>query len=152
MGRGFYGCDLDGALEWGVLYKYKITILRTILSNMAFFLLILLGGVLVFLLYYELLWKKFERERGKGLVRMAKDFLFQNNPQAVPASSSWDDWKYRLIVELHRREQFNFEEAVRLAGVSTREVEQYLDKLEADGKVRQVGDSERGLFYRVIRA
>lgn len=118
---------------------------------MALLLLILLAGTLIFLLYYELIWKKFERERGRSLVGMAGDFLFQANP--TPASStksSWDDWRYRLIAELHRREQLNPEEAARIVGVSRTDVAQYLDELESEGKVQQAGDAERGVFYKVV--
>lgn len=117
---------------------------------MALLLLILLAGTLIFLAYYEFLWKKVERERGKSLVGVAGDFLFRDTPRGAPASSSaWDDWKYRLTAELHRREQINPEEAARAVGVSTQEAEQYLDELESEGKVQQAGDAERGVVYRV---
>jgi len=102
---------------------------------MALLLLILLASTLLFLLYYELLWKKGERERGRSLVGVAGDFLFRDKPQAALVSSSaWDDWKYRLTAELHRREQLNPEEAARAVGVSTQEAERYLDELEGEGK------------------
>ena len=117
---------------------------------MALLLLILLAGTLIFLVYYELLWKRIERERGRSLVGVAGDFLFRDKPQVVPASSSaWDDWKYRLTTELHRREQINPEEAARAVGVSTQDAERYLDELESEGKVQQAGDAERGVFYKI---
>lgn len=118
---------------------------------MALLFLILLAVTLLFLLYYELLWKKFERERGRGLVGLAGDFLLRDRPLATPASTnSWDDWKYRLTAELHRREQLNPEEAARIVGVSRSDAAQYLDELESEGKVQQVGDAERGIFYKVV--
>jgi|GEM_PF-3003704 hypothetical protein len=118
---------------------------------MAFLLLILLASTLIFLMYYELIWKGFERERGRSLVGMAGDFLFKEDPKATPASSNaWNDWKYRLTAELHRRERLNPQKAAQLVGASTSDVEQYLDELESEGKVRQVGDAERGVFYKIV--
>lgn len=125
---------------------------------MALLLLILLATSLIFLFYYELLGKKFERERGKGLLGIAADLAFKEG--AVPSCAvkaeapknqdPWSDWKYRLLVELHRRGQIKPEEGAQIAGVSAREVEKYLDKLEEKGKVQSAGDSERGIFYRVV--
>jgi hypothetical protein len=118
---------------------------------MALLLLILLAGTVLFLLYYELLWKRSERESGRSLVAAAGDFLFRDKLQMAPvASTAWDDWKYRLTAELHRREQINPQEAARVVGVSAQEAEQYLDELESEGKVQQAGDAERGIVYRVI--
>ena len=118
---------------------------------MALLLLILLTATLIFLFYYELLWKKIERERGQSFVGAARDFLFGDNSQFVPASSSaWDDWKYRLTIELHRREQLNLQDAAQIVGVSTQDVEQYFDELEGEGKVSQCGDAERGVFYKIV--
>jgi len=118
---------------------------------MALLLLILLSSTLVFLFYYELLWKKAERARGRSLVGVAGDFLFRDKVQAAPASSNaWDDWKYRLTTELHRREQLNSKEAARISGVSVQDAEEYFDELESEGKVQQVGDAERGVFYKVV--
>jgi len=125
---------------------------------MALFSLILFIGVGIFLFYYELVWKKVEREKGKNLAVMAKDFLFSNIAEsnadaqhAASGDSAWDDWRYRMFVELHRREQMQPNEAAQAVGVSTAEAAQYLDQLEGEGKVRQVGDAERGIFYRVVR-
>ena len=119
---------------------------------MALLLLILLAVTLVFLFYYEVLWKKFERERGRSLFGFAGDFLFRDRGfSAVPASSSsWDDWRYHLRAELHRRDQIKVDEVAKLVGAQTNDVEKYLDELETEGKVQQVGDSERGVFYKAI--
>lgn len=118
---------------------------------MALLLLILLTATFVFLFYYELLWKKAERERGQSLVGTARNFLFRDNLQIVSASSNaWDDWKYRLTTELHRREQLNLQDAAQIVGVSTEDVEQYFDELEGEGKVSQCGDAERGVFYKIV--
>ena len=118
---------------------------------MALLLLLLLAGTLLFLFYYELLWKKGEKERGKSLVEVARDFLFREKLQVTPASSNaWDDWKYRLTTELHRREQLNPQEAARAVGVSVHVAERYLDQLESEGKVQQAGDAERGVVYKII--
>lgn len=118
---------------------------------MALLLLILLIATFVFLFYYELLWKKVERERGQSFVGVARDFFFGDNLQAVSASSNaWDDWKYRLTTELHRREQLNLKDASQIVGVSTQDVEQYFDELESEGKIQQSGDAERGIFYKIV--
>jgi len=125
---------------------------------MTLLLLILLPTILIFLFYYELIWKKFEREKGKGLLGMAADLAFSDEP--APATviragktkpqNPWEDWKYRLMVELHRRGQIKPEEGAQIVGVSAQEVERYLDKLAEKGKVQSAGDSERGLFYRIV--
>ncbi len=128
---------------------------------MALLLLLLLGVAFIFLFYYELIWKKFERERGKGLIGMAADLAFQDDAAPAPAGfvataqnaksqNPWADWKYRLMVELHRRGQIKPEEGAQIVGVSAQEVERYLDKLAEKGKVQSAGDSERGLFYRIV--
>lgn len=125
---------------------------------MALLLLVLLIASFIFLFYYELLWKKFEREKGKSLLGLAGDLAFKDELVPVMAvkaeakknDNPWGDWKYRLMVELHRRGQIKLEEGVAVAGVSTREVEEYLDKLEENGKVQSAGDSERGVFYRIV--
>lgn len=111
------------------------------------------------MLYYELVWKNSERKYGKNLLAAGWDFVFERTGQnetigeAVPViakSGPWNDWKYRLVVELYRREQLKAEEAADIVGVSQKEIEQYLDLLEEQGKIRQVGDLQRGLFYKVI--
>lgn len=125
---------------------------------MALLLLILLTSTLVFLFYYELIWKKLEHERGKGLLGMAADLAFKDDPapamalgvKASPIENPWVDWKYRLMVELHRRGQIKPDDGAQIAGVSVGEVEKYLDKLAEQGKVQSAGDSVRGVFYRVI--
>jgi len=127
---------------------------------MALLLLILLSSTLIFVFYYELVWKKFERERGKGLLGMAADLAFKDNLAPVPVAitadkkistqNPWEDWKYRLMVELHRRGQIKPEEGAQIVGVSVSEIEKYLDKLEERGKIRSAGDSERGIFYRIV--
>lgn len=126
---------------------------------MALLLLILFIATVIFFFYYELLWKKLERERGKSLLGMVGDLAFKDAPIVVPAvaktrgekkENPWDDWKYRLMVELHRRGQIKLEEGAAIVGVSTREVEDYLDKLEEKGKVQSAGDAERGIFYRIV--
>ena len=118
---------------------------------MALLLLILLAGTLLFLFYYELLWKSIEKERGKSLVGFAGDLLFRDKPQAVSASSnSWDDWKYRLRTELYRRDQVRADEVAHTIGATAQDVEKYLDELESEGKVQQAGDAERGIFYKVV--
>lgn len=125
---------------------------------MALLLLILLLTIGVFLFYYELVWKKFEKEQGKSLVELAADFAFSDKLVEVSlakekegaANNPWDDWKYRLMVELHRRGQMNPKEGAELVGVSLKEVENYFDALDAEGKVQSAGDSERGVFYRIV--
>ena len=124
---------------------------------MALLFILLLPAVLIFLLYYELIWKRFERKKGKSLVGITSDFIFSDDKSdsepekhVAVASSPWNDWKYRLMVELHRRNQINPEQAARSIGISLRKAEQYLDKLESEGKVQQAGDSERGIFYKVV--
>lgn len=124
---------------------------------MALLLLILFVSTIIFLFYYELLWKKLEREKGKNLVGMAGDFLLKDEPIQATAirtkgqkGNPWDDWKYRLMVELHRRGQIKPQEGAQFTGVSTKEVEDYLDALEGEGKVQSAGDSERGIFYRIV--
>ena len=125
---------------------------------MALLLLILLVSTLIFLFYYELIWKKFEQEKGKGLLGMAADLAFSDVPapaavitaKKTKSQNPWEDWKYRLMVELHRRGQLKSAEGAQIVGVSAEEVEGYLDKLEEKGKVQSAGDSERGLFYRIV--
>lgn len=124
---------------------------------MALLLILLFPAVLIFFMYYELIWKRFERKNGKSLVGMTSDFIFKDdNSQVAPekrvasVKSPWADWKYRLMVELHRKNQLKAEEAANIAGVSLAKAEAYLDKLEGEGKVQQAGDSGRGISYRVI--
>lgn len=126
---------------------------------MAVLAIALLLVVSIFLFYYELVWKNVERERGKNLLLMARDFAFETKgqsevmPEAVSVtagSNPWDDWKYRLLVELHRREQLKPEEAARIVGASLTDIEQYFDELESEGKVNQAGDAARGFFYKVV--
>lgn len=123
---------------------------------MALILLILLTGALIFLLYYELLWKGLERKRGKNLVELTRDFIFQDQaPQyqyrgVVSENNPWSDKKYRVVVEMHRRGQLKLEDLAQSLGISIKEVEQCLDELESEGKVQQAGDAERGVFYRAI--
>ncbi len=124
---------------------------------MALLLILLLPAVLIFALYYELIWKRFEREKRRGLVGMTSDFIFKNDESrdepekhVAVASGPWSDWKYRLMVELHRKNQIKPEEAAQSIGISLRKAEAYLDKLESEGKVQQAGDSERGIFYKVV--
>ena len=62
----------------------------------------------------------------------------------------WDDWKYRLLVEVHRRGQLSAEEASQIVGASLLKVEKHLDRLEGEGKVHQIGDSQRGIYYRPV--
>jgi len=121
--------------------------------------LILLISALVFLFYYEFIWKKVEQDRGKSLVAMARDFFAETYrlPAVVGArtassgsEANWDDWKYRLQVELHRRERLSAQEAAKVVGISEERAGKYLDVLEGEGKIRQVGDSERGIFYKPI--
>lgn len=90
---------------------------------------------------------------------MARDFIFDDSPKLGspnirPTSSTpktdWGDWKYRLLVELHRRERINAHEAAGIVGVSEDRVERYLDDLEGEGKVQQMGDAERGVFYKIV--
>ena len=116
---------------------------------MTLLLLILLTSILVFLFYYEFLWKKMEQKRGKGLLSMARDFMFKENEVATGAvSSNWSDWRYRLIVELHRRGQLDAKQGSEIVGISQEMVEEYLDNLESDGKIQQAGDAERGIYYK----
>jgi hypothetical protein len=117
---------------------------------MALLLLLLLAGIVIFLFYYELLWKKFERVKGQSLVWSAKDFLFGPNAQPALTQSPRQDWKYRTLVELHRKNQLYPKEAATLAGVSLQDMERYFDELESQGKVQSAGDAERGIFYRPI--
>jgi len=125
---------------------------------MALFLILLLPIVLIFLLYYELIWKRYEREKERGLVGMTSDFIFKDgdkndaDPEKHVASAGdpWGDWKYRLMVEMHRKRQLGPEEAANITGVSIAKAEMYLDQLEGEGKVQQAGDSERGIFYKVV--
>jgi len=124
---------------------------------MALLLILLLPAVLIFLLYYELIWKRFEREKRRSLVGMTGDFIFKDDksgeePEKRVASvaSPWTDWKYRLMVEMHRKNQIKPEDAAHAAGVSLAKAEAYLDKLESEGKIEVAGDSQRGIFYRVV--
>jgi hypothetical protein len=124
---------------------------------MALLLILLFPAILIFLLYYELIWKRFESKKGKSLVGITSDFIFSDDKSGeepekhvAVASSPWSDWKYRLMVELHRKNQLKPEEAARAVGVSLAKAEAYLDKLESEGKVQQIGDSERGIFYKVL--
>lgn len=124
---------------------------------MALLLLLLFPAVLIFFMYYELIWKRFERKNGRSLVGMTSDFIFkddksQETPEERVAATytPWADWKYRMMVELHRRSQLKAEEAANITGVSLAKAEAYLDKLEGEGKVQQIGDSKRGIFYRVV--
>lgn len=120
---------------------------------MALLLLALLTGTLIFLFYYELIWKKFEQTRGRNLIGLAGDFFFGKRIQAVPASSnSWDNWKYRILVELHRKDRLYPKEAAKLAGVSVQDIELYLDELTAEGKAQSAGDAERGIFYKAANS
>jgi predicted Rossmann fold nucleotide-binding protein DprA/Smf involved in DNA uptake len=120
---------------------------------MALLLLILLAGALIFLLYYELLWRGIERKRGKNLVELTRDFIFSDQvPQyqgVMSKNNPWSDKKYRIVVEMHRRGQLKLEDLARHIGISAKEAEQCLDELESEGKVQQAGDAERGVFYRV---
>lgn len=123
---------------------------------MALLLLILLAGSLVFLIYYEVLWKKFERERGKSLIGMFRDFAFSDARHGVMAqgvsygANPWNDAKYRLMVEMHRRESLNAHSAGEVLGVSVATAEKYLDELEEEGRIQQAGDAERGVFYKAV--
>lgn len=125
---------------------------------MALLFILLLPIALIFLLYYELIWKRYEQEKGKGLVGMTGDFIFRDDDKngeepekhVALAESPWGDWKYRLMVEMHRKGQLKPEDAANIAGVSIAKAETYLDQLEGEGKVQQAGDSERGIFYRVV--
>ncbi len=101
---------------------------------MALLLLIALVITAIFLFYYEFIWKKAERARG----------------QPVLASSPWQDWKYRTLVELHRKNRLYPEEAAKLAGVSSQDMERYFDELESQGKIQSAGDAERGIFYKPL--
>ena len=106
------------------------------------------------MLYYELLWKGLERKRGKNLVELTRDFIFKDQaPQyhyqgVASESNPWNNKKYRVVVEMHRRGQLKLEDIAQSLGISTKEVEQCLDELESEGKVQQAGDAERGVFYR----
>lgn len=126
---------------------------------MTLLLLILFISTLIFLFYYELIWKKVEQDRGESLVSMARDFFAESSDlldsaKARTASSAaetnWSDWKYRLLVELHRRGRLNSQEAANIVGISSDRIEKYLDILESEGRVQQVGDLERGIFYKVV--
>ncbi|OGZ58247.1 MAG: hypothetical protein A2827_02335 [Candidatus Spechtbacteria bacterium RIFCSPHIGHO2_01_FULL_43_30] len=109
----------------------------------------------VFIFYYEFLWKKIERQSGKNLLSMIFEPSPKNsekkNPQKEKKSKgpNWNDWKYRIWVELHRKSSITADEAASAGGVHVKQAERYLDKLESDGKVQQAGDSARGIFYKV---
>ena len=126
------------------------------LQGMALLLLILLAATLIFLFYYELIWKGFEKKHGKSLVAMLGDFIFLDTPRgeaapaAIASDSPWLDNKYRLTVELYRRDQMGLDQVAQIVGISTTEAEQYLDELEGEGKIQQVGDAERGIFYKSV--
>ena len=82
---------------------------------------------------------------------MAHDFMFKENETAAGAvSSNWSDWRYRLTVELHRRGQLDAKQGSEIVGISQEMVEEYLDKLESDGKIQQAGDTERGIYYKPV--
>lgn len=116
---------------------------------MTLLLLILLFSVLVFFFYYEFLWKKVEKKHGKSLVSMAHEFFLKDKePAAIAVSSNWDDWRYRLSVELHRSDQLDAKRASEILNVPQDTVERYLDQLESEGRVQQVGDAERGIYYK----
>ena len=127
---------------------------------MTLFFLILLISLLILLFYYEFTWKKVERNLGKSFIFVAGAFLFGSNVkarsvEARPASreateTNWGDWKYRVLVEFHRREQLNAQSAAILVGVSQDKVERYFDKLEGKGKIQQMGDAKRGIYYKVV--
>ena len=117
---------------------------------MALLLLMALAATCIFVFYYELVWKKFEREKGRSLVWVARDLLFGGNAQPVLTSSPWQNWQYRTLVELHRRNRLYPEEAAKLAGVSAQDIERYFDELEFQGKIQSAGDAERGIFYTPV--
>lgn len=118
---------------------------------MTLLLLAIFISTLIFLFYYEFLLKDFEKKRGKGLISMARDFFFTEKEVYVGAvSGDWDDWRYRLTVELHRNEQLDSKRASQTLGVSQDLVEKYLDQLESEGKVQQIGDAERGIYYKAV--
>lgn len=97
-----------------------------------------------------------KKKRGKGLVAMLGDFVFSDTsqreaaPAAITSDSPWLDNKYRLTVELYRHDQMGLDQAAQIIGISTEEAEQYLDELEGEGKIQQVGDAERGIFYKSV--
>jgi Fic family protein len=126
---------------------------------MTLLLLSLFVGTLIFLVYYEFIWKKVEQARGKNLVSMARDFFAESyklssdeksSTLASVAGTNWGDWKYRLLVELHRRQRISAKEASGIVEVPEDRVEKYLDSLESEGKIQQIGDAKRGLFYKIV--
>jgi type IV secretory pathway TraG/TraD family ATPase VirD4 len=128
---------------------------------MAILLLGLFFITLVFLFYYELLWKNFEKEKKKNLLSIAGEYAFADTAVTTGRrkkrgkykkrdKTPWGDWRYRVLVELHRRGQINPQEGAEITGVSTRKIEDYLDELEGEGKVQSAGDSKRGIFYRIV--
>lgn len=127
---------------------------------MALFLIVLFIVITAFLTYYELVLKERGFGRGAGSSFMPKRYLWNrsggsmNKPKATLAASgnNWGNWKYRLLVELHRRENLKPEEASSIVGVAQGKIEKYLDSLEGEGKVQQIGDAERGIAYKVVNA
>ena len=99
---------------------------------MAILSVILLILFLLVLVFYEIFLKKrkVRRARGKKIgVRV--------------------DWKNLIMQELKRKSYITPDEASAAGGVSQKKAERYLDRRERDGVVRQAGDAERGIFYKL---
>lgn len=103
--------------------------------------------------------KKPKRNRTSKSFDFALDKRNQSNQSAgikramlnkMTVNPKWKDWKYRLWVELNRKPNLTTEDAIKISGVSQKRVEKYFDKLEADGRIQQQGDSERGISYKVM--
>lgn len=127
---------------------------------MALLLIVLFIVITAFLTYYELVLKERGFGRGASSSFMPKRYLWNksggsmNKPRATQAASenNWGNWKYRLLVELHRRENLKPDEASNIVGVTQDKIEKYLDSLEGEGKVQQIGDAERGISYKIVSA
>lgn len=95
--------------------------------------LVILGVVIIVLLLHRR-----SREQVVGICATALDQTVRKNAN-----------KEKALALLRERGEVSNEEIREHLGVSRRSVVRYLDALEKEGKIQQVGSSGRGVVYRV---
>ena len=68
---------------------------------------------------------------------------------ALQSSAKKEERKGRILELLEERGELTNEEAREALGVSARTIIRYMDELEKKGTVEQVGDTGRGVRYRL---
>jgi len=62
-----------------------------------------------------------------------------------------DDKKKMIMKFMKEKGKINNDQAEQLAGVSDSTAERYLDELENEGKIKQIGKTGKHVYYEIVR-